>query len=101
MSPLDLQEVARENHNVDLAGHKSRFLSEEMVRWADLILVMDYHNLGQLDSREISKPVVLLGEFGNRRAIADPYRKPASTIKAVLDQIANLSEELAHQLRQS
>ena len=84
-------------HKVDLAGHKSRCLDEELIEWADLIFVMDYRNLDQLKTYKIRKPVILLGEFGNGKRIVDPYKKPRSTVRNVLNQIANLSEEVARQ----
>ncbi|MCA9467743.1 MAG: ATP-grasp domain-containing protein [Nitrospira sp.] len=97
LTPLEIQEMAREHYEVDLAGHRSRCINDELIKWADVIFVMDYQNLCQLKSYNIIKPMILLSEFGNGKNIVDPYHKPKSTIKTVLDQIANLSEEVGHQ----
>lgn len=99
LSPLDFQSFAVEFHDVDLSRHRSRCLNEELITWADIVLVMDFYNLVHLKPYKISKPIMLFGEFGDGKPIADPYHKPKSTMKLVLAQIAHSSERLARQLR--
>jgi len=41
LTPSDIQQIAMEDHGVDLSGHKSRCLDEGLIEWADIVLVMD------------------------------------------------------------
>jgi len=72
------QKVAAE-HGVDLAGHKAKRLSQELVDWAELILVMEKSHKDELfaDFPEATDKTFLMRHFalyGSRnRGIADPY----------------------------
>ncbi len=87
--------------NIDVSGHRSSSLSDEMIGEADLILVMETtHKENILGRRPEAKDKVrLLSEFGD---IPDPigksiefYGKVFGMIKeAVLRVVKKLSEEL-------
>ena len=72
------QKVAAE-HGVDLAGHKAKCLSQELVDWSGLILVMEKSHKDELlaDFHEAADKTFLIrrfARFGSRsRGIADPY----------------------------
>ena len=72
------QKVAAE-HGVDLAGHKAKRLSKELVDWSELILVMEKSHKDELlaDFPEATDKTFLIrrfSRFGSRnRGIADPY----------------------------
>ena len=72
------QKVAVE-HGVDLTGHKAKRLSQELVDWAEMILVMEKAHKDELlaDFPEATDKTFLMrrfARFGSRnRGIADPY----------------------------
>jgi protein arginine phosphatase len=72
------QKVAGQ-HSVDLTGHKAKRLSQELVDWAEMILVMEKSHKVELlvDFPEATDKTFLLRRFaryGSRsRGIADPY----------------------------
>ena len=72
------QKVAAE-HGVDLAGHKAKRLSQELVDWSELILVMEKSHKDELLANfpEATDKTFLIrrfSRFGSRnRGIADPY----------------------------
>jgi protein-tyrosine-phosphatase len=72
------QKVAAE-YGVDMAGHKAKRLSQELVDWADLILIMEKFHKDELlsDFPEASDKTFLIrhfARFGTKsRGVADPY----------------------------
>ena len=72
------QKVAAE-HGVDLAEHQAKRLSQKLVDWADLILVMEKVHKDELlaEFSEATGKTFLLRRFaryGSRnRGVADPY----------------------------
>ena len=72
------QKVAGQ-HSVDLTGHKAKRLSQDLVNWAEMILVMEKSHKEELlmDFPEATDKTFLLRRFaryGSRsRGIADPY----------------------------
>ena len=72
------QKVAAE-HGVDLAGHQAKPLSQELVDWSGLILVMEKSQKDDLltDFSEAEDKTFLIrrfARFGSRkRGIVDPY----------------------------
>ena len=72
------QKVAAE-HGVDLAGHKAKRLSQELVDWSELILVMEKSHKDELlaDFPEATDKTFLIRRFARfgsqNRGIADPY----------------------------
>jgi len=67
------------DHGVDLTGHKAKRLSQKLVDWAELILVMEKAHKDELiaDFPEATDKTFLMrrfARFGSRnRGIADPY----------------------------
>lgn len=88
---------------VDITAHRARSLDREMVRKADLILVMEpYHReiIGRAlppgDSR-----TRLLADFERPRgsdAIADPYQQPLAVYQVCIDRIARCLEGVVGRL---
>ena len=81
------QEVMRESGE-DMSAHRARQIHPDMVKKADLILVME---AGHKQSLDIADPtargkVTRLGEWQDRD-IADPYRKPKPVFEEVLADI--------------
>ena len=72
------QKVAAQ-HSVDLTEHKAKRLSQQLVDWAEMILVMEKSHKDELlvDFPEATNKTFLLRRFtryGSRsRGIADPY----------------------------
>jgi len=72
------QQVAVE-HDVDLTGHKAKGLSQELVDWAELILVMEKAHKDELlaDFPKATDKTFLIRRFARfgsqNRGIADPY----------------------------
>ena len=72
------QKVAAE-HGVNLSGHKAKRLSQKLVDWAELILVMEKAQKDELlaeFSKATDKTFLLrhFARYGSRnRGIADPY----------------------------
>jgi protein-tyrosine-phosphatase len=72
------QQVATE-HGVDLGDHKAKSVTEERVRWADLILVMEKSHEARIlssfpDATEKVRLTRGFARFGSQtRGIADPY----------------------------
>lgn len=66
-------EVMRQ-HGYDVSDHRAQFLSEDLLRWADLILVMDLHHrnrVQEIDPTARGK-TFLLGHWQGDQPIADP-----------------------------
>ena len=88
--------------NLDLSGHRSRRLTEEMLRASDLVLVMAPEHLARVREIDPTSNAYLLGGYSSDEvsphAIADPfggdlddYRATADTLerelKVILDRI--------------
>ena len=72
------QKVADE-HGVDLSGHRAKRISQELVDWSELILVMEKSHKNDLlaDFPEAADKTFLIRRFARfgsqKRGIADPY----------------------------
>lgn len=90
-------------HGLDLSSHRARRLSAELVRWADVILVMGPHHLDHVRALGGGRKGHLLTAFASHgrlsRAISDPvggdldvyratYEELAREIELVLDRLA-------------
>jgi protein-tyrosine phosphatase len=90
-SPTPAVETARA-FDVDLAAHRSRRVRPADVDKSDVVFVMDYRNLFDLergfDSSET--PVVLLGALddADRTSIPDPYGKSTDAFETTYRRIA-------------
>jgi protein-tyrosine-phosphatase len=68
-------------HGVDLAGHRTRALTEQMVEWADVVLVMSPGHLDALRRNGAGDRAALLSAFasgddGNAAGVRDPFGGP-------------------------
>lgn len=83
-------------HGLDLSGHRSQPVTPELVRWADLILVMSsahaqaVHELGS----DVEDRIALLAEFAGEHAAGvedpfgggiEPYRRTFAQIERLVD----------------
>lgn len=79
---------------LDLGRHRSRPVSAELLRAADLILAMSPSHLARLDDPEIAGRVHLLGEFASDdprfAAIPDPFGGPVEGYRETLRRLARL-----------
>jgi protein-tyrosine phosphatase len=76
-------------HGYNSNDHSARQLNEQLVREADLILVMENFQQRRLmrDYPAASGKVMLLGKWLNNLEINDPYRKSSEAFALVFDQI--------------
>ena len=89
----DMIRLVAAGHGLDLSAHRSRPIDPELVRWADLVLVMERvhrRHLLELDPSSAGK-VYLLGHWGGIE-IPDPYRQGREACEAVYHQIATAVE---------
>lgn len=83
-----LAQEAVEPFGVDLSGHRARIISEELIRWADSILVMTPQQRDAVVAMvpEATDKVRLLGAYGPdndpERAVPDPYGGSAMHYRA-------------------
>jgi protein-tyrosine phosphatase len=87
-------------HGIDLAAHRSTVLTDELLRWADLIVLMDRHNWHGLVSRGAAEDrMVWLGALdGGPVEIPDPYRLDDGGVQLVVERLANCTATLATRL---
>jgi protein-tyrosine-phosphatase len=98
LSPANMQRAAR-LVGVDLGSHRSRQLTAELIDQADLVLIMDRHNLREILNRfpSAKSKMTFLGLFASTPAIEiqDPYSLPVEKATAICriieDAAANLS----------
>ena len=59
---------------VDISGHRSQGVSDELVEWADHILVMELHHAEFLRNshEDLGDKVLMFGNFGGTYQISDP-----------------------------
>lgn len=97
--------AAAQRYTVNLAEHRSRLLTAELVRSADLIVVMDpsqrrllYERYGRLPAA-----VFILGDFDpgpvQTRTIRDPVEQNRDVFEQVYERIGRCVRELGAKLR--
>lgn len=92
--------AAAERYNVDLSNHRSRPVTVESVRDADLIVVMDAIQRRLLCERFGRSPrdVIMLGDFDpepvETRTIRDPVNASRDVFDRVYERIARCVREL-------
>jgi protein-tyrosine-phosphatase/predicted ATP-grasp superfamily ATP-dependent carboligase len=85
---------------IELSSHRSRRLDDELVAWADVILVMDTTNLRDVRRRfpTAADKTYLLGLLDSRSAreieILDPFGKDEATMEDTCSRIAVAIERL-------
>jgi protein-tyrosine-phosphatase len=81
-------------HGLDLSGHRARMLSRDIVRGADLILVMSGHHLARVAELGGEDKVHLLGTYAGRdeaqAEITDPYGADLATYRTTLSELQEL-----------
>ena len=96
--------AAAERYQVNLADHRSRLVTADLVRAADLIVVMDPTQRRLVCERFGRRPtdVVVLGDFDpapvETRTIRDPVNESREVFDEVYERIARCVRELARVL---
>jgi len=97
--------AAAQRHSVNLADHRSRLVTADLVRSANLIVVMDPTQRRQVCERFGRRPsdVILLGDLDpdsvETRTIRDPVEQNREVFDTVYERIARCVRELASVLR--
>jgi protein-tyrosine-phosphatase len=92
--------VAAAEWGVDLSGHRARQISAEMIREADLILLMDGYHLTALATafpteREKLYALALFDPAEDRSDIDDPAEMDGEGLRSVYARIALCAAEVA------
>ena len=87
--------AAVEALGIDLRGHRSRPLDQQLVEWADVILAMSPGHLAVVDELGGGNKAALLGDFaagyeGAGSAVSDPYGGDLATYRATLADLETL-----------
>ena len=84
----------------DIGGHRARQIHPDMVRAADLVLVMEAGHKRAIDDADPTArgKVYRLGEWQGRD-IADPYRQPREAFVAALEDIVEGVGSWAERIR--
>jgi protein-tyrosine-phosphatase len=87
-SPREAVEASQQ-HSVDLASHRSRHVTAELVAEASLVVVFDRANIEALRAQlpGISCPVIQLGALVKAPEIADPYGQGQAAFERVFAMI--------------
>lgn len=77
-----------EQRGIDVADHRAIQVNRDMLRWADLVLVMEEGHRSEVRMREPSATgkLFLLGHW-IKAEIPDPYLAPPSVFEQALDLI--------------
>lgn len=85
--------VGLEN-GLDLSHHRARLLTREIVREADLILVMSGHHVARVSELGGEHKVHLLGHYAGREAgraeVSDPYGADLASYRATFAELQEL-----------
>lgn len=84
----------------DLSAHRSQRMSDELVAWADRILVMEMRHAQDVRERfpAADEKVQLLGTFGGLVEISDPYGSWIFTFRRRRDEIRTCVEAFMDRL---
>jgi len=86
-------------YDVDLTTHRSTVVSNEMLEWADIIIIMDRKNWEQLkvfdDYYREKIYWIAAGEASGSVEIQDPYGKGKEEVREIANSLASASEKLA------
>jgi protein-tyrosine-phosphatase len=89
-------------HGLDLSGHRSRTLSEDIVDWADLVLAMSPSHIAAVVDMGGAEKVAMLTDFtegpGIGAPIDDPFGGDPDAYRRAYDQIAAAIEGLLSKL---
>jgi protein-tyrosine phosphatase len=99
--------IAAARHGIDLRDHRSQLATADLVRAADLIVVMEPEQRRIVCQRFGRAPgdVLLLGDLdpapATSRTITDPWEQGQAVCDAVYQRIARCVDELAEALRRA
>jgi protein-tyrosine-phosphatase len=82
--------------NMDLSGHRAQTLTRDLVRDADLILVMGPHHLERVEALGGGAHAYLLAEYASRGTDIRPISDP---IGAELEVYRTTADELEREIR--
>jgi len=88
-------------YNVDLSAHRSTVVSQELIDWAEVIIIMDRHNWYALaDYDNATSKVIWLGAMilTKNYEIEDPYSANLDLKKKIIDQLFSASRQLVARL---
>jgi len=87
---------AMKQRKIDLTKHKSQMLSEDLLKWADLILTMtESHKYAIADEKAHT-----LGEYaGINASISDPFGGDLDTYLSCAKEIYELLEKINYNLK--
>ena len=92
--------VLMEERGIDISSHRAQQLTAELVRKADLILVMESRHKKAIESGDPAArgKVFRLGEWLNRE-IADPFRQPRQAFEEALADIDDCVADWVEKLK--
>jgi protein-tyrosine phosphatase len=99
--PPDAALAAALRRGIDLSAHRSRLVTEPLVRGSDCIFVMDPRQETELRNHVdgVRAPVLVLGDLDPAdlavRRIEDPYGKDERLFDAVYERIERCVQEVA------
>lgn len=86
-------------HGLDLSAHRSRELTPELVRSADLILAMSPGHVARVEALGGAGRTLLLGEYAGRRGdaaqVADPFGAELEAYRRTFEDLAALIPAVA------
>lgn len=86
------------NWGIDLTSHRSSQVSNELLEWAEIILIMDGHNYKMLtlQDADVAEKIIWLGSLSDVTPIeiVDPYGQTAENQHLVVQQLATASQAL-------
>ncbi len=89
-------------HGLDISAHRSRHLSRQMVKDADIIFTMSRPHSERVKKLGGDGRVFLLGEYaGKKRAkaeVADPYGEPLDVYRETFEQLSAFCRKAAERL---
>ncbi len=102
-APRDAQTAAA-RHGIDLSPHRSQLITAELVRWAELVLVMDARQRQVICDRfgRAPRDIVILGDLDRgpvfTRGIEDPVEQSVEVCQRVYGRIERCLAELVNVL---
>ena len=95
------QKIALE-HGVDMSAHRARQINLDILKWADLVLVMENGHKQELISRYpwLEGKVFRYGE-PQRVDVPDPYRRPENAYVLAWNYISKLTPYWVEKIKES
>jgi len=100
--PADDATAVMSEHGYDISSHRAQLLSDELLRWADLVLVMEPRHrtvVQEMDPTARGK-TFLLGHWQGERPIDDPIGKDAEAFEQAYQAINAAVATWADRLKQ-